>query len=145
MDKLRLAHLVVSAMVSGGVTTLDIRDGRDAHAALMHISRSKDFLTSASALGVDIVGVPDPAVGMRVLGFTQAMWEAVAQSWLAAEYSDSIAILRVTEVARRKIVGDLAHYDETTVNLVRQAGEFWATSSTARNSCVSPTKSPARV
>lgn len=36
----------------------------------------------AAVFGVQVHAVPDPSVGLRVLGLTQALWDAVGRGWL---------------------------------------------------------------
>ena len=71
MSKDGLTRLVVSLMVSGGVTVVDAAHPADAHAAVLRAVRLPGGEMLSRAFGTEVRTVPDPSVGLRVLGLTR--------------------------------------------------------------------------
>jgi hypothetical protein len=144
MSKDGLTRLVVSLMVSGGVPAVDAARPADAHAAVLHAIRLPGGETLSRVFGTAIRAVPDPSVGLRVLGLTQALWEAVSRGWLEPRRNDGQALLVLSESGLQALAADLGKLDEAHGGgAVRQAGDAWAADSTSLKSSVVALSSPA--
>lgn len=143
MSRDGLTRLVVSLMVSGGVTTVDIRKPGNAHAAVLEAARLAGSKTLSRVFEVEVRAVPDPSVGLRVLGLTQALWRAVDRGWLEPRAQDGRALLALSATASQDIAAALSQLDTQAGTAVRQAGDAWATDSTSLKKDDSAALSPA--
>jgi hypothetical protein len=145
MSKDGLTRLVVSLMVSGGVTAVDAAHPVDAHAAVLHAVRLPGGEMLSRAFGMEVRTVPDPSVGLRVLGLTQALWMAVCRGWLEPRDGGGRALLVLAAAAAQDLAADLSQLDRSQGCAVRQAGDAWARDSTCLKNSVSAFASPASV
>lgn len=130
-------------MVSGGVTTVDIRRPGNAHAAVLQAARIAGSKALTHAFDVEVRAVPDPTVGLRVLGLTRALWAAVDRGWLEPRAQDGQALLALSDTAARDIAASLRQLGGLAEAAVRQAGDAWATDSTSLKKDASTAVSPA--
>lgn len=142
MSKDGLTRLVVSLMVSGGVAAVDAAQPADAHAAVLHAVRLLGGEMLSHVFGTEVRAVPDPSVGLRVLGLTQALWGAVGRGWLEPRAGDGQALLVLSDAAARDLAADLSQLDGSRGCAMRQVGDAWATDSTCLKNSVSAFASP---
>ncbi|PFG49185.1 hypothetical protein ATK36_4323 [Amycolatopsis sulphurea] len=140
-----LTRLVVSLMVSGGVTAVDAAHPADAHAAVLRAVRLPGGEMLSRAFDTEVRTVPDPSVGLRVLGLTQALWRAVGRGWLEPRDGGGQALLVLSDAAAKDLAADLSQLDRSQGSAVRQAGDAWARDSTCLKNSVSAFASPASV
>lgn len=145
MSKDGLSRLTVSLMVSGGVTAVDAAQPADAHAAVLHAVGLPGGEMLPHVFGTEVRAVPDPSVGLRVLGLTQALWEAVGRGWLEPRGVGGRALLVLSDAAARDLAANLSQLDSVQCSAVRQAGDAWAAVSTCLKSSVSTFASPMSV
>jgi hypothetical protein len=142
MGKDGLARLVVSLMVSGGVAAVDAALPLAAHSAVLSAVEMPGGDELSHVFGIEVRAVPDPSVGLRVLGLTQALWTAVGLGWLEPRGADGRALFVLSSAAARDFGICLRRLDEVQGRAVRQAGAAWAADSTALKNSVSPFVSP---
>jgi hypothetical protein len=126
MSKDGMARLVVAVMVSGGIHRLDLAQPRAAHAAVLAatVNRRGEFL--AQRFDADPLSVtPDPQVGLRIVGMTQALWRAVALGLLCPT-GDSTEVV-VTADAQAEAGRALCALTDEERDAVTVAGRYWAT------------------
>lgn len=145
MSKDGLTRLVVSLMVSGGVAAVDAAHPADAHAAVLRAVRLPGGEMLSRVFGTEVRTVPDPSVGLRVLGLTQALWRAVGRGWLEPRDGGGRALLVLSDAAAKDLAADLSQLDRSQGCAVRQAGDAWARDSTCLKNSVSAFASPASV
>jgi hypothetical protein len=143
MSRDGLTRLVVSLMVSGGVSTVDIRRPATAHAAVLDAVRLPGGNTLAHLFDAEVHAVPDPSVGLRVRGLTQALWRAVDRGWLEPHSQDGQALLALSDTAVRDLAAGLGQLEGQAGVAVRQAGDAWASASTCLKNCASVSVSAA--
>lgn len=97
-------------------------------------------ITLLQVFGATVATSPDPHVGLRVRGLTQALWHAVARGWLQPSGGASFVL---TGEARRNFGAQLARLDDELVAALRQVGEAWASASTDRKKAAKARWSPA--
>jgi hypothetical protein len=137
-----LTRLVVSLMAYGGVAAVDALRPADAHAAVLRAVHLLGGEVLPNAFATEVRAVPDPSVGLRVLGLTQALWGAVGRGWLEPRGENGHALLVLSTAAVRDLAPVLSQLDEAQSDAVRQAGEAWATASTSLKKTVSAFASP---
>jgi hypothetical protein len=140
-----LARLVVSLMVAGGVAVVDAAMPLYVHAAVLSAVESPGGDMLLRIFGIEVHSVPDPSVGLRVRGLTQALWAAVGRGWLEARGGDGRALLVLSDAAARDFAVGLSQFDEVQSRAVRHAGDVWAASSTSLKNSVNPFVSSAFV
>src|SRR5690349_16071385 len=126
MDREGLSRLVMTIMAAGRVSELDLRDDRFVHAAVLRAVRPPVGDCLAERFGTSVSAVPDAAVGMRVGGLTQALWEAVSHGWLSPLSEQGCFRFQLTDCAARTFAAEVADLPEQEQCTVRQAGEAWA-------------------
>lgn len=132
MSKEGLTRLVVSLMVSGGVTAVDAAHPADAHAAVLAAVRLPGGEMLPCIFGAEVRAIPDPSVGLRVPGLTQALWGAVGRGWLEPRGVAGKALLVLSDAAVQDLAIGLGQLDESQGGgAVRQAGDAWAADSTS--------------
>jgi hypothetical protein len=137
-----LTRLVVSLMVAGEVAAVDARQPANAHAAVLFAVRLPGGGTLPHVFGAEVRAVPDPSVGLRVLGLTEALWGAVGRGWLEPRGGNGQALLVLSDTASRDLAPDLCQLDGAQSRAVRQAGDAWASDSTCLKNSVSTFASP---
>jgi hypothetical protein len=145
MGKDGLTRLTVSLMVSGGVTVVDAAKPALAHAAVLHAIRLPGGEMLPQVFGTEVRTVPDPSVGLRVLGLTQALWGAVGRGWLKPSGMGGRALFALSGAAARDLEADLDRLNRAQFSAVRQAGDAWAADSTSLKNSVSAFTSPVSV
>lgn len=131
MSQDSLARALTAVMVTGGVVGVDLHDARDAHHALRSLWASPAGREVCRHLAVIVATVPDPDVGLRVRGLTQALWAAVSMQYLEPVGGSSfLAVSDSAQVMAGRLVSDLSGDGRSAV---AAAGQDWACRSTARN------------
>lgn len=135
-----LALTLAAVMDVGGVVEVDLRDARDAHLAILTLHRDPSGPAACERFHVTVLTTPDPDVGVRVRGLTQALWSAISLHYL--EPVGDSSVLALTDAARSaaRAVMDELPVDELAA--LRGAGHAWACRSTARNALASAFASP---
>lgn len=131
MSKDGLTRLVVSLMVSGGVPAVDAVQPADAHAAVLNAIHLPGGDILPSIFGTEVRAVPDPSVGLRVLGLTQALWGAVGRGWLEPHGRNGQALLVLSPAAVRDLGPGLRQLNKAQGDALHQAGDAWAMASTS--------------
>lgn len=131
MDNDGLTRLVVSLMVSGGVSAVDALRPADAHAAVLRAVEVPGGHMLPHVFGATVQTIPDPGVGLRVLGLTKALWEAVGRGWLEPCSGNGHAMLVLSEAAAVDPALGLSQLAPAQSDAVRHAGAAWAASSTS--------------
>ena len=141
MGKEPLARTVAALMVAGHVPVVDMRDARDAHRAVVELWDAPAGHGVCERWHVVVDTVPDPDVGVRVSGLTQAFWSAVALRYLEPVAGSSV--LAVTDAARDMSTRVLAVLSGEERAVLAGVGQDWACRSTSRNTRSSDLASPA--
>ncbi len=131
MGQESLGRALTAVMVAGGVVGVDLHDQRDAHRALRALWESREGRAACEHLAITVTTVPDPDVGLRVGGLTQALWSAVKKRYL--EPVGDSSFLAVSDPARamaRSLLSGLLEQERVAMTA---AGQDWACRSTARN------------
>lgn len=132
MRKEGLARLTAAVMAAGDVPGLDLREPHDAHAIILEVWDSPAGRALCRLLNCpSLTATPDPDVGMRVSGLTQALWSAVNMELLRP-----LADTSVVEPTPSASTGwDAVATSLTTEerSLVVAASHRWAERSTIRN------------
>jgi hypothetical protein len=137
-----LTRLVVSLMVAGRVAAVDAAQPADAHAAVLRTVRLPGGELLPTFFGTEVRAVPDPSVGLRVVGLTRALWGAVGQGWLRPYGYEGLALLMLSAAAARDLEAEMSRLTDAQAHAVRQAGEVWAASSTSLKNLASAFASP---
>jgi hypothetical protein len=141
-----LTRLVVSLMVCGGVAAVDAERPGDAHAAVLHALDLPGGETLSQVFATQVHAIPDPSVGLRVVGLTQALWGAVGRGWLEPHGEGGQALLVLSDVASQELTTDLDQLDEASGGrAMRQAGDAWAAASTRLKNSPNAVASPRSV
>jgi hypothetical protein len=144
MSEIGLSHLLATMMAVGGVPALDVRDHRLAHGAMLG-------LIYASDPGADAVLVryhvrrntqPDPLVGVRVSGVTQALWDAVRDGLLVVRESSRSAHLQVNPEVESALRTQLMQLPAPESSEIYRIATAWAAASTSRKNAAKETTSP---
>ena len=130
-----LARTLTAVMVAGDVVGVDLHDAGDAHRALRGLWGSPEGHAVCQHLAVTVATVPDPDVGLRVSGLTQALWSAASMRYL--EPVGGSSFLAVSDLARDMAGSLLRGLSEDERAAVAAAGQDWAYRSTARNALAS--------
>lgn len=135
MDQTSLARTLTAVMVAGDVMGVDLRDAGNAHRALRYLWGSPDGQAACQHLAVSVTTVPDPDVGLRVRGLTQALWLAASMRYLKPV--DDTSFLAVSDTARDMTESMLRGLSENERAAVAAAGQAWAFRSTVRKTLAS--------
>lgn len=142
MSREGLARMIVSLMVAGEVAAVDARAPAGAHAAVLLAVRLPGGQALPDIFDIEVRAVPDPSVGRRVSGLTQALWAAVGRGWLEPRAADGQALLALTDAAARDLADSLDELESCQQAALRQAGAAWATDSTCLKNSVRALPSP---
>ncbi|GLW30030.1 hypothetical protein Areg01_29700 [Actinoplanes regularis] len=138
MSKDGLARLVVSLMVVGGVAAVDASRPLHAHAALLGAVKAPGGESLPPFFSIDeFRAVPDSGVGLRVVGLTQALWEAVGRGWLEPQGVGGRALFLLSDSAAQDLAGEIGRLNEAQSRALRQAGDAWARASTSLKNLLS--------
>ncbi|MBA8965061.1 hypothetical protein JOJ86_007427 [Rhodococcus percolatus] len=141
MRKEGLARLTAALMAAGDVPGLDLRDPRDAHAILLEVSSCATGRVLCDLFDCQpIKATPDPEVGMRVPGLTQALWSAINMGLLRPLSDTSVVEPTPCAASGWETVSQSLTAEER--DLMVTAGHRWAVRSTARNTRASAFASP---
>lgn len=143
MEKEGLSRLVVTVMAFGQIAQFDARDARDVHAAVLRAVGSPGAESLAARFDAKVSAVPDPEVGLRVKGMTQAIWGAVARGWLEPVGKGLACGFRLLDDAHVPIQVATRALSTRERSAIRQAGEAWAFASIARKNRAFAATSPA--
>lgn len=134
--------MIVSMMVAGEVAAVDARAPAGAHAAVLLAVRIPGGQALPDVFDMEVRAVPDPSVGRRVLGLTQALWAAVGRGWLEPCASNGQALLVLTDAAAQDLASSVSELESTQQSALRQAGTAWATASTCLKNSARALPSP---
>jgi hypothetical protein len=137
--------MIVSLMVAGGVNAVDAMAPADAHAAVLLAVRLPGGQTLPDVFDVEVRAVPDPSVGLRVLGLTQALWAAVGRGWLEPRGGNGQALFVLADAAAQELAGNSSQLDSVQKSAMCQAGAAWAADSTCLKKSVRALSSPRSV
>lgn len=126
-----LARALAAVMVAGDVVRVDLHDTGDAHRALRGLWGSPEGHAVCEHLAVTVATIPDPDVGLRVSGLTQALWSAVTLRYL--EPVGDSSFLALSDPARDMAGNVLSGLSDEERAAVTAVGQDWACRSTAQN------------
>lgn len=140
-----LSHLLVAIMAAADVPALWVSELRLAHASVARLFQ--DDSASAQALlltfGVFLSARPDPEVGLRIKGMTQAVSEAVREGVLEPHEDHHEAWFSMPQEQRRMLRAQVARMDHGQSRLLYEVGAAWARTSTSRKNRRTNRSSPA--
>jgi hypothetical protein len=145
MNREGLTRLIMSLMVAGEVAAVDALAPACAHTAVLLAIRLPGGHTLPDAFDMEIRALPDPSVGRRVLGLTQALWTAVGRGWLEPQAGSGQALLALTDAAAQEFLRPLCALDSAQRSALCQAGAAWAADSTCLKNSARPLLSPRSV
>ena len=145
MSREGLTRMIVSLMVAGEVAAVDALAPAGAHAAVLLAIRLPGGHTLPDVFDMEIRAVPDPSVGRRVLGLTQALWAAVGRGWLEPQADSGQALLALTDAAAQELAPPLSELDRAQRSALCQAGAAWAADSTCLKNSARALPSPRSV
>lgn len=129
-----LSYLLASIMAAGDVAALDARDPRLAHLALVELDRFQipAALSLLQRFGVEVRTTPDPEVGLRVSGLTQATWDAVADGLLEPLEDGHRVWFVLSGRERARLWRQVRHLPIGEAECLYRVGAAWALASTDR-------------
>lgn len=140
-----LSDLLVAIMAAGDVDALDAQDPRLAHRAVAAVAATDTDAARhvLARYGVSVQTIPDPDVGLRVSGLTDATWKAVARGLLEPHEAGQQAWYTMPAATRMRARREVMRLDLAEAGLLQRIGADWAASSTARNTRARPGRSVA--
>jgi hypothetical protein len=140
MSVITMSDLLTTMVACGGPICIDARDHMPIHRALTWLANHCADASSISTFAL----TPDPEVGIRVRGVTQALWSLVSSGFFEVEESSGQAWFRVDPErlpqARRMLMRLSA---EERAAIDHAAGIWAAACSTSRKKVLSPDGSSA--
>lgn len=143
MGKEGLSRLVITVMGVAKIPAFYTRDLRDVHAAVLRAVSAPGAEYIEARLTATVSVVPDPEVGLRVNGMTQAIWGAVACGWLEPFGRGRSFGFRLLDDADTPIREAICALSTEERDAICQAGEAWVSASTARKKRARAAESPA--
>lgn len=131
MGKASLARALASVMSAGSVAGVDLSDAREAHRAVVALRDAPAGHLLCERMRITVRVAPDPDVGLRVEGLTQALWSAVTLRYL--QPVDGSSILALTDLARETADSMLKELSGEEKSALTSVGHAWACRSTLRN------------
>lgn len=131
-------------MAAGGVPVLDVRDHRLAHRAVLGLINASTPAADAvlRRYRVGRLTQPDPVVGIRVTGVTQAIWDAVRDRLLVVRESQRSAHLLVNPEVEPGLRTQLMQLPTGESSEIYRIATVWAAASTSRKNAAKAASSP---
>jgi hypothetical protein len=147
MSEIGLSYLLATMMAIGGVPALDVRDHRPAHGALVRLINASNPAADALLVRYQVRRNtrPDPLVGVRVFGVTEAIWDAVRDGLLVVRESGRSAHLQVNPEVESKLRTQFMQLPAPESSEIYRIATAWAASSTSRKNTAKATMSPSPI